>query len=78
MWRWIVLNAVKFVCAVAVGLPMMYAYLKRKAAKELYLPVVNKLNQPLSTVSAGRMPRKDTWHYAMHSSPWQKYWPIEI
>lgn len=43
MWRWIISNPVISVCAVAVGLPMMDAYLKRKATKELYLPVMNKL-----------------------------------
>ena len=49
-------------CAVAVALPIMDAYLKRKAANEMYLPVLNKLTQglrPSLRVHAKRMPREE-------------------
>ena len=47
MWKWIISHPLRSVCVVALGLPMVDAFLKRKAAKELYLPVVTKLTQGL-------------------------------
>ena len=66
MWKWIMTNPLKSICAIVVRMPIMDAYLQRKATRELYWPVVNKLMQgskPSTIPSAVRIAREDIDSY---------------